>query len=108
MSKFTSARPVHNVRHGLQLFRNRRTLWQMIREVLGGSYRMSWLTVLITLFSLGYIVFPFDFAPDFIPVLGWIDDGFVLFLLLRRLNSETQRYNRFKAMERKGNQPIVP
>ncbi len=103
MSKFTSARPVQNVRHGLQLFRNRRTLWQMIREVLSGHYRMSGLTVLIVLLSIGYIAFPFDFVPDFIPVLGWLDDGFVLFLLLRRLNSETHRYNRFKAMERKGN-----
>ncbi|MCW3121307.1 MAG: hypothetical protein JWQ38_799 [Flavipsychrobacter sp.] len=102
MSKFTSARPVQNIRHGVQLFRSRKTLWQMIREVLSGSYRMSWLTILIILVSIAYIVFPFDLIPDFIPFLGWLDDGVVLYLLLRRLVRETQRFNRFKAMERKG------
>src|ERR1035437_157101 len=102
MSKFTSARPVQNIRHGLHLFRNRRTLWQMIREVLSGRYRMSWLTTLIALFSIAYIIYPFDLIPDYIPVLGWIDDGLVLYLLLWRLVKETHRYNRFKAMERKG------
>lgn len=102
MSKITSARPVANIRHGFHLFRNRRTLWQMIREVLSGQYRMSGLTLMITILAIAYIVFPFDLIPDFIPVLGWIDDGVVLYLLLKRLVSETQRFNRYKAMERKG------
>ena len=101
MSKYTSARPAQSIRHGWQLFRNRRTLWQMIREVLGGRYRMSWLTTGIVIISVAYIIYPFDLIPDYIPVVGWIDDGVVFYLLLLRLNSETQRYNRFKAMERK-------
>lgn len=28
--------------------------------------------------GLLYFVMPFDFAPDFMPVLGWIDDAAVL------------------------------
>jgi uncharacterized membrane protein YkvA (DUF1232 family) len=75
----------------------------MIREVLSGQYRMSGLTLMVTILAIAYIVFPFDLIPDFIPVLGWIDDGVVLYLLLRRLVTETQRFNRYKAMERKGN-----
>jgi len=74
----------------------------MLREVLHGSYRMSFLTTAVVLLGLAYIIFPFDLVPDFIPVLGWLDDGLVLYLLLRRFTKETQRYNRFKAMERKG------
>ena len=101
MSKFTSARPGQNVRHGWHLFRNRRTLWQMIREVLSGRYRMSWLTILIVVVSIAYVIYPFDLIPDYIPVLGWLDDGVVVYLLLWRLVNETHRYNRFKAMERK-------
>ena len=101
MSKFTSARPAQNVRHGWHLFRNRRTLWQMIREVLSGRYRMSWLTTVVVVVSIAYIIYPFDLIPDFIPVLGWLDDGAVLYLLLWRLVKETHRYNRYKVMERK-------
>ena len=85
------------------MFRNRRTLKQMMGDVVRGNYRMSWLTVFITVFSIIYVIFPFDLIPDFIPVLGWTDDGIVLYLLLRRLLKETQRYSRFKALERKGN-----
>lgn len=102
MSKIISARPGQHIRHGFQLFRNRRTLWQMIREVLSGQYRMSGLTMIVIILSITYIVFPFDLIPDYIPVLGWIDDGVVFYLLLKRLVAETQRYNRYKAMERKG------
>jgi uncharacterized membrane protein YkvA (DUF1232 family) len=101
MSRFTSARRGQSIQHGLHLFRNRKTLWQMIRETLKGYYKMSFLTTAITLFSVVYIIYPFDLIPDYIPVLGWIDDGIVLYILLRRLVYETKRYTRFKAMERK-------
>ena len=103
MSKVASVRPAKIGHHGWQLFRNRKTLWQMLRDVVNGRYRMSWLTKLITIFALTYIIFPFDLIPDYIPVIGWIDDGVVLYLLLMRLVKETQRYNRFKAMGRKEN-----
>lgn len=62
---------------------------------------MSALTVLILLLSVAYIIFPFDLIPDFIPVVGWIDDGIVFYLLLKRLVWETQRFSRYKAMGRK-------
>ncbi len=101
MSKSIPVPPVQNARHSWHLLKNRRTLWQMIREVAKGNYRMSLLTTLIIIVSLAYIIFPFDLIPDYIPVLGWIDDGLVFYLLLKRLVYETQRYNRFKAMERK-------
>ena len=76
-------------------------MWQMIREVLKGKYRMSILTIIIAISSIAYIIFPYDVIPDHIPVLGWVDDGLVLYLLMRRLTNETQRYSRYKAIERK-------
>ena len=95
------ARGVKSMRHATHLFSNRRTLLQMIRAVLSGSYRMSLLTTIIVIAALIYIVSPIDLVPDFIVFFGWLDDGFVLYLLLKRLTVETQRFNRFKAMERK-------
>lgn len=73
----------------------------MLRAVCNGSYRMSFLTTVVMIVSLIYIISPIDIVPDFILFFGWIDDGVVLYLLLKRLNMETQRYIRFKVMERK-------
>lgn len=100
MARYTVTR-VKNVKHGWHLLRNRKTLWQMLRESVRGGYKMSFLTIAAIVLTIGYVVFPFDIIPDFIPVVGWMDDGFVIYLLLRRLVNETQRFSRFKAMERK-------
>jgi uncharacterized membrane protein YkvA (DUF1232 family) len=101
MARVIPTRGMKSARHGLQLFSNRKTLWQMLRSVFNGSYRMSFLTTAIVVAALIYIISPVDIVPDFIVFLGWIDDGVILYLLLKRLNTETQRYIRFKVMERK-------
>ena len=103
MSKITNARPLNQIRHGINLLQNRKTLWQMVRDSFSGRYQMSWITILILFVALAYVLFPFDLIPDFIPVLGWLDDGAVVLLVLKRLVKETQRYNRFKAVGRKYN-----
>jgi uncharacterized membrane protein YkvA (DUF1232 family) len=33
--------------------------------------------------SIGYLAFPFDLIPDFIPVIGLLDDALVVALVLR-------------------------
>jgi len=73
----------------------------MIRETLSGRYKMSVLTTVVVVLSIAYVLFPFDALPDYIPFLGWIDDAFIFFLLVKMLQKETSRYIRFKAMERK-------
>lgn len=102
MSKFTPVRQVKNMRHVMGLFHNRRTLWQMLKDAFSGHYRMSMWTYLAMIFTVLYVLFPFDIITDLIPFIGWIDDGVVIFLLVKRLQKETQRYNRFKVMERRG------
>lgn len=36
--------------------------------------------------SLLYLLSPIDISPDFIPILGWIDDGIVATLLVTELS----------------------
>ena len=101
MARVIHARGMRTVRQATNLASNRKTLWQMLRAVFNGSYRMSFMTTMVMIASLIYIISPIDIVPDFILLFGWIDDGVVLYLLLKRLNVETQRYIRFKVMERK-------
>lgn len=98
--KIFTAKTAKNVRNGAQFFNNRKTLFRMLKEVFQGKYRMSFLTTVLLITGLIYIIMPFDF--DWIPVIGWIDDAFIAYLLVKLLQYETKRFNRFKAMERKG------
>jgi len=43
---------------------------------------VSFAKILIIVFVLIYILSPVDGLPDFIPILGWIDDAFLLGILL--------------------------
>jgi uncharacterized membrane protein YkvA (DUF1232 family) len=40
----------------------------------------------LVLGSILYLFSPIDIAPDFIPVIGWIDDGVVLTLLVSEIS----------------------
>ncbi len=101
MPRYIHVRQAEGVMKKWQLFKNRRLLWQMMRAAMKGQYQISLVTTIILVFSIVYIIFPFDLIPDYIPVLGWIDDGVVFYILVRFLNKETQKYIMFKAAERR-------
>ncbi|MEM8602683.1 MAG: YkvA family protein [Cyanobacteria bacterium P01_H01_bin.121] len=46
------------------------------------TYR--WIVILGT---LAYLVSPIDISPDFIPVIGWVDDGILITLLVTEVSS---------------------
>lgn len=45
--------------------------------------------------ALAYVVFPVDIIPDFIPIVGWIDDIFVLGWVMKVLADEIAAYKEF-------------
>lgn len=100
MSRVTPLRKAAHIQHGFQLVKNRKTLWAMLKDVWKGRYKLSFYTTFVIIMGLLYVILPFDF--DWIPFLGWLDDGFIIFLVFKRLQKETQRYIRAKVMERKG------
>ena len=40
--------------------------------------RVPWKLKLLPLLAIGYAVLPWDFLPDLIPIVGWIDDIVIL------------------------------
>ena len=42
--------------------------------------------------ALAYVIMPIDVIPDFIPGLGFIDDIFVLGVVMKSLSDEVERY----------------
>ncbi len=58
--------------------------------------KYRWVVIFGTLF---YLVNPFDFSPDVLPIIGWIDDGLIVSLLVTEvsqiLSTELKRKSLF-------------
>ena len=73
-------------------------IFKMIRHSLFGDYKMSWNTKLTLLFSIFWLVFPFDDIA-LIPFIGpftAIDELFVLGYLYKQLMQELSNYKVWK------------
>ncbi|NJM45815.1 MAG: DUF1232 domain-containing protein [Alkalinema sp. RU_4_3] len=58
------------------------TIYDTYRKLIRES-KYRWV---IILGSLLYILSPIDISPDIIPIIGWIDDGLVLTLLITEVS----------------------
>jgi len=57
----------------------------------------------IVLGTIAYLLSPFDISPDFIPLVGWIDDGVMITLLTTELSRLVIEHRK----RQKGNQTEV-
>jgi uncharacterized membrane protein YkvA (DUF1232 family) len=99
MGKITQAGKAHTLHTGFHLVRNWKTMRCMFKDAWKGNYTISGMTKVALFLGIVYVLLPFDF--DWVPVLGWLDDGLIIFLLIKRLQVETTRYVRAKAIARK-------
>lgn len=58
-------------------------IYEQYRKLIRES-KFRWL---IIVGSALYILSPFDISPDFLPIVGWIDDGLVLTVLLTEVSA---------------------
>jgi uncharacterized membrane protein YkvA (DUF1232 family) len=66
---------------------------EMIDDYMDGKYRaISWTSLLVAAGALLYSVSPGDVVPDVLPVLGQLDDAFVVALAMRVIRRDLQRY----------------
>ena len=77
-------------------------LVRMLRAWSKGEYKnIAPTSIIAEVAALLYFINPFDIIPDFIPVIGQIDDILVLGYLIKFLNKEIER---FMAWEKEMNQ----
>ena len=72
-------------------------LWALLQDYKAGRYRrVPWKFIAAVLFALAYLIAPVDVIPDFIPLVGYIDDTAVFGLLLSGFKSDINAYRQWK------------
>jgi uncharacterized membrane protein YkvA (DUF1232 family) len=56
---------------------------------------MAWTSKTLVIAGLLYFISPIDLLPDYIPVLGYIDDAFVISLVMNAVATEIERYGEY-------------
>eukprot|EP01084_Bolivina_argentea_P163574 284543_1 len=56
------------------------------------SFNMNLESWICIIFAIIYVISPIDVIPDFIPILGWIDDAFVMQLSAEKILTEVLRH----------------
>ncbi|HEX3016061.1 MAG TPA: YkvA family protein [Desulfobacteria bacterium] len=83
--------PLHQLWEELQL------MFCLIRDWMKGTYRQVSLGTVVAIFgALLYFISPVDLIPDFIPGLGYIDDVFVIGLVIKQVRDDLQTYKQWR------------
>jgi uncharacterized membrane protein YkvA (DUF1232 family) len=96
MAKIPMMKKVQQIRTLSALWKHRTDLMSMFSDMWRGMYKASFMTVVALVAGLLYILSPVDFIPDFVPLFGWMDDGAIMYFLLKRMMIELGRYNAWK------------
>ncbi|WP_456419943.1 YkvA family protein [Thermovibrio sp.] len=74
--------------------------FELLSDFVSGRYReVPWYTIAAVVAALLYILNPFDVVPDFIPLVGQIDDAFVMGLCLMMVEEDLNKYKAWREKE---------
>lgn len=80
-----------------QLFDVALTLVRLVRSYISGEYREIQTSTIVSGFAvLLYVLSPLDLVPDFIPVLGFLDDLSLVSWFLGKFQAEITRYREWE------------
>lgn len=80
------------------LFADVKLMFSLIKEFKTGVYRdVSWATIGAILFAVAYLIAPIDLIPDFLPVLGFLDDLAVFRIAIAFFQDDLALYRKWKA-----------
>jgi uncharacterized membrane protein YkvA (DUF1232 family) len=76
-----------------QIWAELEVLCRLLRDWHKGRYtQIPWSSLLWAITAALYFVNPFDLIPDFIPLVGFVDDAAVLGMVLRAIQKDVQQY----------------
>lgn len=74
---------------------------RLLRAWVKGHYRVvPWKTIILALVAVIYFVDPFDLVPDFVPLVGYVDDAGVIGFVLRSIGKDLKLFQEWEAEER--------
>ncbi len=68
-------------------------LYDMVTD---DNFKISHQTYLMIAGALAYVVLPIDIIPDFIPGVGFVDDVFVVGMVMKSISDEIERYKEYR------------
>lgn len=83
-------------------FESFRVTWSLLQDYWAGNYTaVPWKLIASIGFAVAYLVSPLDIIPDFIPLLGFVDDAAVFALVVSSFQSELDNYQEWKKQQKK-------
>ena len=80
-----------------RLIGNFKLLYSLIKDYWKGEYRdVSPWSILVFLAGIIYVISPIDIIPDFLPLVGQIDDALILLACIYFLEKDLHKYKKWK------------
>lgn len=76
-----------------------RVMFDLLKDHIAGRYDARTRTISAILVGLGYVIWPADLIPDFIPILGQLDDIAVILLLWLMVRNDIKPYVEWRAQK---------
>ena len=74
-----------------------RTFLELVRDYFSGKYtEVPFGTIAGIVFALLYVLSPFDFVPDILPIVGLLDDAAMVGVCLAFVGTDVDQYRRWK------------
>ena len=82
-------------------FTKAKSLLSLIKDYWNGTYpEVPWKTLAAAGGALLYVLMPLDLIPDFIPIVGLLDDAGVVAACLKLVTDDLVAYEKWKAFEK--------